>query len=324
MPVVRYSQLSATVRQVRQANFFGPFLDYVVNTAPRNRRQILAIRIAWSILHRTGNAHVPLGLRKPRRNLRVVHGPIFAEPIQVCGLEIDVAVTSGRTSPEISFSTSCFAALPIPIGARAVGIRNVVLEEIFSFAVFRFLHRIRLLVSFPFQPDRVSKSAILQVIDLPVQAKVLGRFRARSRIYRTHTEAGFAQHLHDRTAAGAGSHDNHVERSCRHKKYPSLCRAIRSRDVCAPRFAKADVLGIVGMTATRHRRPNRTKTGIAETFQSNLSRVVAHNGVVPYKLKELAAALGCGLELRFVGEFLEEAVLLLWSAVHELTAEFRL
>src|ERR1700732_4404696 len=173
MSVVRYRQLRATVGQVRQANFFGPFLDYVVNTAPRNRRQILAIRIAWSILNFTANAHVLLGLREPRRNLRVVHGPIFAEPIQVCGLEIDVAVTSGRTSPEIGFATSCFAALPIPIGARAVGIRDVVLEEILSFAVLRLLDRIRLLVSLPFQPHRISKSAILQVIGLPVQSIVL-------------------------------------------------------------------------------------------------------------------------------------------------------
>src|SRR5207245_11055279 len=137
MPVVRGSQLSATVRQVRQANFFGTFLDYVVNAAPRNRRQILAIRIARSILNRAGNAHVPLGLRKPRRNLRVVHRPVFVEPIQVCSLEIDVAVTSGRTSPEIGFAASCLAALPIPIGARTVGICDVVLEEILSFTVLR-------------------------------------------------------------------------------------------------------------------------------------------------------------------------------------------
>ena len=220
MPIVRDSQLSATVGQVRQANFFGPFPDYVVDTAPRNRRQILAIRIAWSILNRTGNAHVPLGLREPRRNLRVIHGPLFAEPIQVCGLEIDVAVTSGRTSPEIGFAASCFAALPIPIGARAVGIRDVVLEEILSFTILRLLHRIRLLMSLPFQPHRISKSAILQVIDLSVESEVFGGLHARSRIYRADTETSFAQHLHDRTAAGAGSHDNHVEHSCRHEKYP--------------------------------------------------------------------------------------------------------
>jgi len=85
-----------------------------------------------------------------------------------------------------------------------------------------------------------------------------------------------------------------------------------------------DVLGIVGMTATRHRWPNRAKTGIAETLQSNPGRVIAHNGVVPHKLKELAAALGCGLELRFVGKFLEEALLLFRRAIHELMAEFRL
>src|ERR1700731_1126668 len=78
------------------------------------------------------------------------------------------------------------------------------------------------------------------------------------------------------------------------------------------------------MAATRHRWPNRAQTGIAETLQSDSRRVVAHNRVVPHKLKEFAAALGCWLELRFEGQFLKKARLLFCSALHELTAEFRL
>ena len=120
MIVVVRRELSAAVGQVRDADFFGSLLDDVINTAKGHGRQVLAIGITGPILNRAGHAHVSLGLGKPWRNLRVIYRPVFTHPIQVCGLEIDVAEARRGAPPKIGFPAGCLAPFPVPVRARGV------------------------------------------------------------------------------------------------------------------------------------------------------------------------------------------------------------
>src|SRR5215469_1551946 len=128
MPIMMDGQLGAAVRQVRHADFFSAFLDDVINATKRDRGEILAIRIARAVLNRAGHTHVTLSLGKPRRHLRVVYGPVFAESIKIGCLEINVTKARRRASPEIGLAACCLASLPIPVGTGSVGIGNVMFE----------------------------------------------------------------------------------------------------------------------------------------------------------------------------------------------------
>src|SRR5581483_3669876 len=130
MIVVRDRQLCATIGQVRQADLLRPFLNDVVNAAERNWREVLAIGIARPILNGAGHPHVPLRLGKPGRNLCVVDGPVFANSVEIGGLEIDIAESGRGSSPEIGLAPRGLASLPVPIGAGSVGIRDVMLKEV--------------------------------------------------------------------------------------------------------------------------------------------------------------------------------------------------
>ena len=168
-----YRQLRAAIGQIGDADFFGSLLHDVVDTATRYRRQIFAIGIARPILNRAGHAHVPFGLREPRRNLGIIDRPVFAKSIKIGGLEIDVAEACRGAAPEIGFAARCFASLPVPVGARRVGIGDVVFEEISAFAVFRLFDRVRLLMSLAFEAQGIAVAAIFQIVNLPVTAIVL-------------------------------------------------------------------------------------------------------------------------------------------------------
>ena len=159
MTVVGNGQLRAAIGQIRDADFFGALLDDVIDTAQGHRRQIFAVGIARPVLDGAGHAHVPLGLREPWRNLRVVNRPVFAEPVEIGGLEIDVAEARRGASPEIGFAAGCLASLPVPVGTRRVGISDVVLEQVSAFAVFGLFDRVRLLMRLAFeaQADRRSR-----------------------------------------------------------------------------------------------------------------------------------------------------------------------
>ena len=86
-------------------------------------------------------------------------------------------------------------------------------------------------------------------------------------------------------------------------------------------LAKMRVFGIVRMRAAGHAGHTDAKAGIAEALQSNFGGVVADNGVIADQLEKIAAAFRRGRELRFVGEFLKQAVLLFGRAVHEVVPE---
>ena len=175
MIVVFHGQLRATVGQVRNADFFSTLLDDVIDATPRHRRQIFAVGIAGPVLNRAGHTHVAFGLRKPRRNLRIVNRPVLAEPVEIGGLEIDVAEARGGPSPEIGLAAGRLAALPVPIRARSIRIRDVVLEQISSLAVFRLFDRVRFLMRLTLEPQGIAVAAIFQVVNLPMQAVVLLR-----------------------------------------------------------------------------------------------------------------------------------------------------
>src|SRR6266850_7430731 len=166
MTVVWNGQLSAAVRQIWYADFFGSLLHDVINAAKGYGRQILAIGIARPILNGAGHSHVALGFRKPRRNLCIIDGPVFAKPIEVRCLEIDVAEARRGATPKIGFSPCCLASLPVPVGPRGIGIGNVVFEEVSAFAVFGLFHRVRLLMSLAFKPQGIAVPAILQIVNL--------------------------------------------------------------------------------------------------------------------------------------------------------------
>src|SRR5215467_2805277 len=128
MIVVLDSQLCAAIGQVRDANLFARFLQNKVEAAERHGRKVLAVRVAGPVLHGAGNAHITLSLGEPRGNLSVIHPPVLTEPIEVGGLEIDVAKTRGRASPKIRFSASRLATLPVPIRPGRIGVLDIVLE----------------------------------------------------------------------------------------------------------------------------------------------------------------------------------------------------
>ena len=208
---MRLRQLRASIRQVRHANLLRALLNDVVDAAPRHRRQIFAIGIARPILNRAGHAHVPLSLRKPRRDLRVVDGPVLAKPIAIRRLEINIPKSRRRPPPEIGLPASRFAPLPIPIRPRRRRVRNVVLKQIPPFAVFRFLDGIRLLMRLPLKPQRIAIPTKFQIERLSVQSIVLRRISARPRIQRTQLETRLAQQFHRGPAARPRPHYNHIK-----------------------------------------------------------------------------------------------------------------
>src|SRR5438105_5015341 len=101
---------------------------------------MLAIGIAGPILDGASHAHVPLGLREPWGNLRIVNRPVFANSVEIRSLEVNIAEACRGASPKISLAAGAFAPLPVPIATWRVGIRNIVLEQITSLAVFGFFH----------------------------------------------------------------------------------------------------------------------------------------------------------------------------------------
>ena len=149
--VVRHRQLRAAVGQVGHADLFGALLHDVVDAAPRHGRQILAVGIARPILDGAGHPHVALGLREPRRDLGIVHRPVLADAVEVRGLEVDVSEPRRRSSPEIGLAARRLAPLPVPIGARRVRIRDVVLEQVAAFAVFGLFDRVGFLMGLAFE-----------------------------------------------------------------------------------------------------------------------------------------------------------------------------
>ena len=213
-------QLGAAVRQIGNPNLFRALLDNVINATPRHWWQILAIGIAGPVLNGAGYSHVSFGLRKPTRNLRVVDRPVLAEPIEICGLEIDITETCRGAAPEVGLPAGRFAALPIPISTRGVGISNIVFEQIPAFAVFGFFHRVRLLVRLAFETPGIAVSSKLEVVNLPVLPIILCGIGARTRVDGAHLQACFAQDLHGSTAACAGSYHNCVIDSCRQTSPP--------------------------------------------------------------------------------------------------------
>ena len=207
---MRHGQLGATVGQIRNADFLGSFLDDVVQTTPWHGREILAVRIAGTILNRTRHTHVAFGFGEPRRNFRVVDRPIFTKTIQIRGFEIDISEPCRRASPEIRLATGCFAALPIPVCARCIGVGDIVLEQISAIAVFGLLDRVGFLMSLILEAQGVAIAAILQVIHLAMIAIVLIGIGARSGVESTNLESRFAENLHGRAAPGAGPNHDHI------------------------------------------------------------------------------------------------------------------
>src|ERR1700719_4736493 len=128
MTVVSDSELRAAIGQIGHTNFFAGLLNDVVKAAPGDLWEVLAVGIAGAILNSAGHAHVAFGFRKPPSDFRVIDRPIFDEPIEAGGCEVNIAVTRGRAAPKVVFAACAFAALPIPISTGGVAIGDVMLE----------------------------------------------------------------------------------------------------------------------------------------------------------------------------------------------------
>src|SRR5260221_654387 len=216
MAVVSHGELRAAIGQIRHADFFGGFMNDVVEAAPGNLREIFAIRIAGTILNGAGHAHVFFGFGKPRSDFRVVDGPIFAEAIAAGGFEVDVTVARGGAAPEIGFAAGAFAALPIPIGAGRVGIGDVMFEKFWAFSVFAFFDGIVFLMGASREAQWIAEASVFKIEGLAMHAVVLGRIGARTGVERENAEAGFAEKLHGHAAASAGANYDRVENFCGH------------------------------------------------------------------------------------------------------------
>src|SRR4051794_5315377 len=104
-----------------------------------------------------------LGFGEPGRDFGIVDRPISPDAVQVCSFKVDVAVSGRGAPPEIRFPARRFAALPVPIRTGSIGVSDIVLEQIFSFAVLRFFNRVRFLMGFALESQWISKTSILQV-----------------------------------------------------------------------------------------------------------------------------------------------------------------
>src|SRR5215471_17506732 len=210
MAVVLDRQLRTAVGQIGNANFLGAGFDDFVDAAKRKRRKVFAVRIARTILNGAGYAHVFLGFAEPRGDFSVVHGPVFADAVQIGGLEINVAKTRRGAAPEVCFPTGAFAALPIPVGAGSVRVGHIVLPDVGGFAIFGLFDAVMFLVRLVLQRERITVAAKLQVVDLAMAAVMFFRFGARAGVDGADFETGFAENFERGAAACSGANDHNV------------------------------------------------------------------------------------------------------------------
>ena len=210
MAVMCHRQLRAAVGQIRHTNLFSGLLHDVIKTAPGDGREIVAIWIARPILDRAGDTHIFLRLRKPRRNFGVVDGPVFAKSIQAGGLEVDIAITAGRTSPEVCLASCSFAALPIPVRSHGIRVRNIVLPQMRTFVVLGFFHGIAFLVSKSMVNGRIAEAAVFQIKRLSMSPVIFFRIGARAGIEGQDIETRFAENLQRGAATRSRPNNNRV------------------------------------------------------------------------------------------------------------------
>src|SRR5215469_12406205 len=117
MPCVIDGELRDAIMQIRDAYPFCALLQNVVEAAEIKGREILAVGIARPMLNRAGDANHALDARIVRSDLRISDRPNHIVAVKRSSPEIDVAKSSGRSAPEISFSAYSPTARPGPDGS---------------------------------------------------------------------------------------------------------------------------------------------------------------------------------------------------------------
>ena len=310
--IVGDSKLGAAVGQVGNPDFFSAFLNDVVETAPGNGGEILAVRIAGTVLGGAGHTHVSLGLGEPRSNLRVVDRPVFSESVEVGGFEIDVTEASRRASPEVRLASGRLAALPIPIRSWSIGVGDVVLEQISALAVFRLLYGVGFLMGLVLETERITVAAIFEVVNLAVVAVVLVGIGARPGVESAKKPA--ATGISWRSLAYARAEPDDVVWFSAKKSSLNLFARVPNWPRAVFCSGSSDEQpGIFGQIR---------EAWVADALQPNLRCVVSDDCIVTHHLEERAATFCLGFEFVFVGQFLQHAVLLFGGAIHKVMAKF--